>query len=128
MLFPIRSPHPAPLGVQIMTVISMERERCPRSARKTCLPLPGALATGAPALRPAYGQHITRGKANRLARARTGTVASNRVGGAALAPAADPQPDQHNCARLASRIPSFGKKEGKSQRGFRKNRSPKTMT
>ena len=38
------------LGVQIMTVISMAQVRCPRSGGKTCLPLLGALATGAPAL------------------------------------------------------------------------------
>jgi len=39
-----------------MTVISMAQVRCPRSGGKTCLPLLGALATGAPALWPACVQ------------------------------------------------------------------------
>ena len=47
-------------GVSLMTMNRTEGGRCLRIAWKTCLAILGALATGAPAIRPAYGQHITR--------------------------------------------------------------------
>jgi len=98
-----------------MTVISMERERCPRSARKTCLPLPGALATGAPALWPAFVQldtariHLLHWAGDRHSGKQPRGRRSSRAcrwsptGSALLREARLPHP--------------FGKKKGKSQGG-----------
>ena len=57
-MFSIRSPILLPEGVKVMTVISMEQEAVPAGFPTTYRQALGALATGAPALRPAFEEHI----------------------------------------------------------------------
>src|SRR5437764_15264647 len=57
---------PPPERVRFMTVSLDGAGAVPAPGRKTCLPCPGPWQPGAPALRPAYGQHITRERQNAL--------------------------------------------------------------
>ena len=103
---------PAHEGVSLMTMDRTSWGRCLRIAWKTCLAILGALATGASAIRPAYGQHITRyGVLSNALAGEDRHRASNRVGGAlsALGRSGEGRPPGPTRQRLAQGRPGDGR-------------------